>query len=61
MEKNQLIRPRQLAKKLGINLVTLWRWRKQNKIPQPIQLGSHLIAWRESTIEEWLAEKEKTA
>lgn len=58
-EKTILIRPQKLAEMLGVDLVTLWRWRKQNKIPQPISLGGRLIAWRLSTIEQWLSEKEK--
>ena len=58
-EKNKLIRSKELSEKLGVNLVTLWRWRNQNKIPKPIQLSSKVIAWRESTIEKWLSEKEK--
>ncbi|MFT5964981.1 MAG: putative DNA-binding transcriptional regulator AlpA [Flavobacterium sp.] len=59
-ENKKLIRPQKLAQMLGVDLVTLWRWRKQNKIPQPIALGGRLIAWRESTIEEWLCEKENS-
>lgn len=61
MNKNDmLLRPANLAKKLNVNLVTLWRWRRQGKIPQPINLGGRLIAWRKSTIEDWLSEKENS-
>ncbi|KGJ95576.1 helix-turn-helix transcriptional regulator [Colwellia psychrerythraea] len=59
-ENNKLIRPQKLAQMLDVDLVTIWRWRKQNKIPQPIALGGRLIAWRELTIEEWLSKKEKS-
>ncbi|MBU2894219.1 helix-turn-helix domain-containing protein [Colwellia sp. D2M02] len=60
MNKNDtLLRPAHLAKKLNVNLVTLWRWRQQNQIPQPIKIG-RLVYWRESVIERWLLEKEKS-
>jgi predicted DNA-binding transcriptional regulator AlpA len=58
-EKNILIRPQKLAEMLSVDPVTLYRWRKQNKMPQPILLGGRLIAWRLSTIEAWLSEKER--
>lgn len=58
--KNQskLIRPKQLAEMLDVDLVTIWRWRKKKIMPQPINFGGRLIAWKLSTIENWLSEKE---
>jgi prophage regulatory protein len=60
IENNKLLRPAQLAAKLGINTTTLWRWRKNDQIPAPIKLSNRLIGWRESTIEEWLSDKENS-
>ncbi|MBE0459946.1 helix-turn-helix transcriptional regulator [Pseudoalteromonas prydzensis] len=51
---NQIVRPNQLAKELDVSLCTLWRWRQQNKLPQPIQLGPRLVGWKREVIEEWL-------
>lgn len=58
--KTQIIRPKALAKQLDISVTTLWRWRLQGVIPQPVVLGSRIIGWDQSTIDEWLQKlKEK--
>jgi prophage regulatory protein len=58
--KTQIIRPKALAKQLDISVTTLWRWRLQGVIPQPVVLGSRIIGWDQSTIDDWLQKlKEK--
>ena len=52
--KTQIIRPKALAKQLDISVTTLWRWRLQGTIPQPVVLGSRIIGWDQVTIDEWL-------
>ncbi len=52
-----LIKPAELAKCLGVSKITLWRWRNEHSIPQPIQLGPRMIGWRVSDIEIWLESK----
>lgn len=52
--KTQIIRPKALAKQLDISVTTLWRWRLQGIIPQPVVLGSRIIGWDQVTIDEWL-------
>ena len=53
----KLIRPSELAEILGVSTVTLWRWKRSGILPNTIQLGPRLVAWREETIDEWLKEK----
>lgn len=58
--KTQIIRPAELARQLNVSLTTIWRWRLQGIIPQPVLLGSRIIGWDQDTIDEWLqALKEK--
>lgn len=57
----RIIRPKELAEMLGVTTVTLWKMRQQSRIPQPISFGPKFIGWRESTIEQWLSDQEKTA
>lgn len=59
MNSNQIVRPNQLAQDLGVSLCTLWRWRQQGKMPQPMQLGPRLVGWKRETIEEWLKNQNK--
>ena len=51
---SKIIRPKQLAALLQISLTSLWRLRKQKIIPEPILIGSRMIGWQRSTIDEWL-------
>jgi prophage regulatory protein len=51
----KLVRPSQLSAQLSVSITTLWRWRKQKIIPEPISLGARVIGWEQSTIDEWLA------
>lgn len=53
----KILRMNELKKIIGVSSCTIWRWRKQNKFPRPIKLGERLIGWRESEINEWLANK----
>jgi predicted DNA-binding transcriptional regulator AlpA len=58
---NQLVRPKELAAILGVSSQTIWRWRKDNQIPEPIFLGPRMIAWEAKVIEKWLEEKRSRA
>ncbi len=51
--KQHIIRPKDLATKLGISETTLWRWRRDSKLPQPISLGPRMIGWRATDIDDW--------
>lgn len=50
---SRIVRPRELAERLGISRVTLWRWERLGKLPPKRQLGPHLIGWLESELEAW--------
>ena len=54
----QLIRPNDLAAKLGIEPNTLFIWIKRGIIPRPIKLSKRAAAWKVETINAWLAERE---
>ena len=49
------------ADQLGVTAVTLDRWVRMKKFPPPIKFGDSRNAptrWRQSTIDQWVAEKE---
>lgn len=51
-----LLTVKQVAEMLGVTTSTVWRWRDQMEIPQPIVVGATL-RWRRSDLEKWLSEK----
>lgn len=57
IEDQRLIRPKDLARELCISPQTLWRWRRENRIPEPLFLGPRMRAWEVNVIEEWLKQQ----
>lgn len=53
-DRLQLIRASDLCRYLRISSTTLWRWRRQNLIPQPLSLGPRMIGWHATDIHDWL-------
>lgn len=52
MEK--LIRPKELSKKLGVSIPTLYRLMKSPEFPDRIRISSQAVGFRESEISEWI-------
>lgn len=52
-----LIRPKELAKRLGMSEAFIWKLRREGELPPAVQLGqgrSSAIGWREEDIAEWI-------
>jgi prophage regulatory protein len=60
METTRLIRPNELARTLGVSTVTLWKWRRDKILPEPLKIGPRFIAWEPEVIQEWLKRKNKS-
>ena len=48
------LRPRQVAKALGISNATLYRWVANGMFPKPHKLGLSMSLWRTSVVNDWL-------
>ncbi|OOF04375.1 helix-turn-helix transcriptional regulator [Salinivibrio costicola] len=51
------IRQEQLAKEMGVSVSTLWRWRRDGKMPPVVALSSRVVGWQRKDIEQWLKEQ----
>ena len=56
-----ILRPADLIRILGVSRPTLWRWRRDNVLPEPIQLASNSVGWRAVDIDRWLDERPKAS
>jgi prophage regulatory protein len=54
---DRIIRPRELAARIGLSLATIWRLRRRGDLPDPIRLSPGCVGWRTSDIEAWLANR----
>lgn len=52
-----IMRPAQVAERIGIHRVTLYKWVREGRFPPPAKLGPNTVAWRASTVEAWLDEQ----
>ena len=41
----QQLTDREIAQALGISRMTVWRWTKAGRLPQPRKLGAHTTRW----------------
>ena len=55
---DRIIRPRELESVLSVSQATLWRMRRRGELPQPLRISAGAVGWRESTISEWLDQRE---
>ena len=57
MEIEPVLSRLQVANILGISLPTLWRLANRGAFPRPIRISPGRVAWRASTVRDWLADR----
>lgn len=57
----KLLRRPEVEARTGLSRSTLYDWMKRGQFPQPVKLGSRLVAWRESHVTAWLEARETRA
>jgi prophage regulatory protein len=56
--RTNLLRQPKVLERVPWSPTTLWRKVRAGDFPPPIRLGKNSIAWRESDVEKWIAERE---
>jgi excisionase family DNA binding protein len=49
----ELLRSREVARRLDISVRTVWRWTARGELPAPIRMG-RVTRWRRIDVEEYL-------
>lgn len=55
---DKLLRRPEVEARTGLSRSTLYDWMKRGEFPQPVKLGTRLVAWRERDVTEWLESRE---
>lgn len=55
---DKLLRRPEVESVTGLGRSTLYDWMSRGEFPQPVKLGTRLVAWRQSDIEQWLESRE---
>lgn len=56
-ENNRLIRRTEVQSKTGLGASSIYAMMKQGKFPQCMSLSERRVAWLESDIDQWIAER----
>lgn len=56
-QPTRLLRKKKVLERVPYSDTTLWRRVKDGSFPAPIRISANAVAWRESDIERWIAEK----
>ena len=54
----KILRRRDVEARVGLSRSTLYAMMADNRFPRPVRLGSRAVGWRESTITDWLAQRD---
>ena len=57
IESNRLIRRTEVQSKTGLGASSIYAMMKQGKFPQCMSLSERRVAWLESDIDQWIAER----
>ncbi|WP_130711826.1 helix-turn-helix transcriptional regulator [Vibrio vulnificus] len=57
MNNKKFIRINELATYLNISKVTVWRCRKEGRLPAACAISPRVVGWKRETIESWLDEQ----
>lgn len=52
------LRQPEVLARVGVSHITLWRWEMAGQFPRRRKIGPKLVAWIESEIDEWCANRE---
>ena len=54
-----LLTRQQVEKILGIRRATIYKWLRQGKLIEPIQISPGCVRWRKSELEDWINSRPK--
>jgi prophage regulatory protein len=56
-EMDQVMRMKDVVKKIGLCRATIYAMISRGEFPRPIRIGERATGWRESELEAWLANR----
>ena len=54
---SRLIRQPTVVQRVGLSPTTIWRERRAGRFPAPVRISPGAVAWLESDIDVWIAER----
>ena len=57
MTGSRLIRLKAVLDRVPVSKSTIYDWMERGKFPGAVRLGGGVVAWRESEVDSWIAER----
>ena len=57
LSQSRILRPNELAEKLGVSRTTLWRWERQGLLPPRVSVGPNTRGWLAETIDRFWSQR----
>lgn len=61
MDDDDIIRMKQLVKKVGLCRATLYNMVKKNEFPRQLRIGRRATGWRRSDVLAWMEQRERSS
>lgn len=55
---DRFLRQPEVLQRIGVSWVTILRWEKQGLFPRRRKIGPRLVAWLETEVDQWVANRE---
>ena len=52
-----MLRSREVQQRTGLSRTTIWRLEREGSFPKRVQISRNAVAWRESDVAAWIAQK----
>ena len=50
----EILRKSEVARRVGLSPVTIWRLEKEGNFPSRVQLGPRCVGWKEEEVDQWI-------
>jgi len=57
MKTDRILRRQDVEAQIGLSRSTIYQAIADGEFPKPIRIGKRAVGWRQSTVNEWLAER----
>ena len=54
---DRMLRSREVQQRTGLSRTTIWRLEREGSFPKRVQISRNVVAWRESDVAAWIAQK----
>lgn len=53
----RFLRLPEVLARVGVVWITIWRWEKEDRFPKRRKIGKRAVAWVESEVDKWCADR----